>query len=135
MKLKFSTLLFFSVGVLALYGLFWPGAGSSWVELTIEPGMSAHQVASELQQKGLFQFTAPFLVWSRLRGADSKIKLGRYRFPKGRSAYWVVDDFIKGRSEKVRLVIPEGFASWQIAERLDSLGLCSGPAFLKVVQI
>jgi UPF0755 protein len=86
-----------------------------------------------LEDAGLVRFPHPFLIWIKLRGAESRIQIGRYRFSKGRSAFWLVDDVIHGRTEKIRLTIPEGFASWQIAERLENLKVCTAEQFKKVV--
>ncbi len=127
-------LLFFLGGLLLVASLFWPGKSQTWVAVTVESGMTAHDVLAQLQEKDLLKSRIPFLVWMRLRQADSKIHMGRYKIEKGRSAYWIVQDLIKGETEKVRLVIPEGFASWQIAQRLDELDLCNGTAFLKIVR-
>lgn len=72
-------------------------------------------------------------MWMKLRGAEQKIHVGLYRFPMGRSAFWIVDDLINGRTQKMKLVIPEGFASWQIAERLGELKVCDPAKFKQLV--
>lgn len=114
--------------------LFWPGRGSNFVEITVESGMSAHDVADQLKEKGLIRMQLPFLVWTRVFKAGSKIHVGRYKIPQGRSSYGIVRDLIEGNTERLKFVVPEGFASWQIAERLEQMGLCSSATFLKIVQ-
>jgi len=59
--------------------------------------------------------------------------VGRYRFSEGRSAFWMLDDLIQARTLKSKLIIPEGFASWQIADRLDDAEICSGEDFKALV--
>jgi UPF0755 protein len=44
-----------------------------------------------------------------------------------------VDDLIQGRTLKSKLIIPEGFASWQIADRLDQGEICEGEEFKNYV--
>lgn len=114
--------------------VFWPGSGQNWVEIEVNEGQNAHDIARELKDAGAIRLKAPFLLWTKIRRAESRLKIGRYRISKGRAAFWIVDDFIQGRIEKARLVIPEGFASWQIAERLESLKICDGSAFKEVVK-
>jgi hydroxymethylglutaryl-CoA synthase len=46
----------------------------------------------------------------------------------------VVDDLIQGRTVKIKVVIPEGFSSWQIAERLEEGGLCGRQEFMDVIR-
>jgi UPF0755 protein len=127
----FILVLFLSLGAVLA---FWPGTGADWVEFDVTQGDTGHDVAKVLQEKGLITMTPPFLVWMRLRGAGSKLKVGRYRFLKGRASWWIVDDLINGRTQKMKLIIPEGFSSWQIAQRLDEMKICSKDDFLKVVR-
>ncbi|MCG3206006.1 MAG: Endolytic murein transglycosylase [Elusimicrobia bacterium] len=124
----------FIVVLLMMSGLFWPGTGRKWVEINVLEGHNSHDVARQLISTGLIHTRVPFLGWVKLRNAGKKIQVGRYRIWAGRSAYWIVDDLIQGRVEKVRVVIPEGFASWQIAERLDELDICEKEAFKEWVK-
>ena len=122
------------VGAILYFGIFHRGKGGPKVEVTVETGMTAHAVLDQLLEKGLIKSRIPFLVWVRIRKVDSKIKVGRYHIAQGQSAYWIVDDFIRGRTEKLKIVVPEGFASWQIAGRLESFGFCSSAEFMQTVQ-
>jgi UPF0755 protein len=113
---------------------FWPGAGSKMETLNVSTGLSAREIAGQLQASGVLRTPIPFLVWVRLRHASARIHAGRYRFRRDRSAFWIVDDLIGGRTEKIKVTIPEGFASWQIGERLESLGIGSKAEFVRLVK-
>jgi len=124
------------LAILFIAGVFWslwPGSGRSWVEIDVAEGMNAHQVADQLKEKGFLRTKIPFLIWIKLRGVGEQLKLGRYRFSKGRSSFWVVDDLTHGRTQKIKVVIPEGFSSWQIAERLEALKICEAQGFKDIV--
>jgi UPF0755 protein len=122
------------VAALGVTVLFWPGTTSTdRTEIVVSSGDTAHAISRRLVEEGALRSRVPFLIWTRLKGADSKLKSGLYYFRKNRSAYWIVDDLIKGRTEKVKLIIPEGFASWQIADRLDALRITSGEEFKRIV--
>jgi UPF0755 protein len=43
----------------------------------------------------------------------------------------ILRDLVQGRGELARVTIPEGFAVWQMAERLAAEGICSAGDFLR----
>jgi UPF0755 protein len=100
----------------------------------VSEGSSAFKVSDDLKEKGLLTTPYPFLTWVKLRNGDQRVHSGLYRFSVGRSAYWIVDDLLAGRTVKARFVIPEGFASWQIAERLEDENICKADEFLNYVK-
>jgi len=126
-------LLFLAIAVVLAALAFWPGRGAPR-QADIPEGATAHAIARQLTDAGVLQSRYPFLVWVKLRGASSKIHAGRYRFLGGRSAFWIVNDLIAGHTEKARVVIPEGWASWQIAERLEAEGVCPATPFRQIVM-
>ncbi len=113
---------------------FWPGVNPTFVEFFVNEGQTAQEVAGSLKQAGAIRWSLPLLVWMRVRHASSRIQIGHYRMRKDRAAFWIVDDMIHARSEHVKFVIPEGFASWQIADRLEEQKICSGEQFKQLVQ-
>ena len=108
---------------------FWPGRGKP-VVVDIPEGSTAHTIARQLTDAGVLWTRYPLLAWVKLRGASGEIHAGRYRFAAGRSAFWIVNDLIGGHTEKAKVVIPEGWAAWQIAERLEATGVCPAAPFL-----
>jgi UPF0755 protein len=120
------------VAALVAY-LFWPGTGAP-ERFQVAEGSNAHRIADDLVSQGILRSRWPFLAWVRARHADQKIHVGRYGFARGRAAYWLVDDIIAGRTQKIRVVIPEGFSSWQIADRLGAAGVCDPKGFLDIVR-
>lgn len=128
-----SLLVIFLMGA-AGRELFRPGNNPDVVELDVTEGMTAGQVATILVNKGGLRSVLVFKGWVVLRRAGSRLKVGRYRFPTDRSAFWMVDDLINARTLKIKVVIPEGFASWQIAERLQENQVTEAEAFKSVVK-
>src|SRR4051812_35175079 len=74
-------------GLLAL--AFWPGSGGS-TQVDVPEGATGHAVARQLLDAHVLQTRYPLLLWIRVRNAAQKIHAGRYRFPSGRSAFWIV---------------------------------------------
>jgi len=132
--LKRGVVLLVVFGFLMLGMIFWPGTGRNWIEIDVRAGSNARGIANRLQTEGLIRSQLPFIIWTKIRGADGNLKIGRYRFSYGRSAWWLVDDLVNGRTQKVRLIIPEGFASWQIASRLEAHEICQADDFKKLVK-
>jgi UPF0755 protein len=122
------------VFLLSSFWIFWPGSGKKWVDVIVPEGSSAFKVSEDLKEKGLIATPYPFLILVKLQRGDQRIHPGLYRFSIGRSAYWIVDDLLMGRTVKARVVIPEGFASWQIAERLEDEKICKADEFLGAVR-
>jgi len=110
-----------------------PGSKDAVVDLDVMAGETAHQVLNKLIAKGILINRYPFLFWMKIRGADTNIRLGRYQFQQGRSAFWIVDDLKKGKTKKSRVLIPEGYASWQIAQKFSEGEVCDALSFMNVV--
>lgn len=131
---KIFFFLFFPLILLLTHLTFWPGSGHQFVDIDISEGMTFRDVSQKLIEAKLINHTLPLRIWARVKKADRKVQVGRYQFSEGRSAYWIIDDLVNGRALKAKVVIPEGFSSWQIAERLEILNVCKAEAFKAVVN-
>ncbi len=100
------------------------------VELEIPEGMTFRAVAQLLNKHGVLANRNIFVLWGRLLGLQYRIKSGIYRFEGKISDYEILKKLTNGDVELVRVTIPEGFNLWQIAERLDRLGITKKEAFL-----
>jgi UPF0755 protein len=129
---KFAVLFLLAI-VAGTTVALWPGRGPQ-IRIDVPEGTNPHRVADDLVAHGALRSPLPFLVWVKLRRAEQRIHIGRYQIAAGRSAFWIVDDMIAGRTQKIRVLIPEGWASWQMAERLGAEGVCDPAAFLAVVK-
>lgn len=117
-----------AAGLLFLLGAVWrlnsaPAAFPGAV-FEIPSGAPAGQVAARLSAEGAIRSRGWFLLLARLRGAAGRLKAGVYELKPGSSAWNVLDNFIGGRTLRAKVTVPEGFASWQIAERLEAAGVC-----------
>lgn len=84
--------------------------------VTIEPGMSADKVFSELADRNLISNRLLFKLVSKLLALDHKMKAGKYLFTGHFSDYDVLKLVSSGKSNLfVTLTIPEGLTVRQIA--------------------
>jgi UPF0755 protein len=95
----------------------------------ILPGASARIIARELRREGHVRSSVWLEILARVLRADQKLKAGFYRLPARVRADRILRFLSQGRGVTVRVTIPEGFAVWQIAGRLESAGVCRAEDF------
>jgi len=112
--------------VLALLGLGWslwtsagPTSGPSADALVLVPaGAGPGAIADSLVARGLLEHRRAFLLGCRIRGLDRSLKAGRYLLPYGASPRRLAHLLVEGRSELLRLTVPEGLEVAATASRL-----------------
>jgi len=114
------------VGGAGLYLLFGPGpepASPDGTVVFIRRGLPADSIAILLRRSGVVRSAKQFLLASRLLGKTDELKWGRYRFPPRVSCSQAVYALAEGKVEAVKVTIPEGWRSWEIAALLrDRVG-------------
>lgn len=102
------------------------------VLLEITPGMPLREISELLYQKGVIRNRWAF-YWGMLqKNAFHRIKAGEYELSPSMSVNEVLNILIKGLVKRYAVVVPEGFNVFDIAMRLNEMGLCSFSAFLRV---
>ena len=101
---------------------FLSGPDSPHVIVNIPKGASASQVASLLKERGAIRSPGFFLVLARITGGPEDLRYGTYRLRPG-SALDALRRIRAGDTYKVRVSIPEGWTSFQIAARLKESGV------------
>ena len=94
------------------------GSGNGTVDVTVDAGSSARQVAERLEEAGLVDHPRAFALYARFRGAGPGLKSGHYRLRK--SATWeeLLDAIRSGRVVTHPVTIPPGFTLREIAPRV-----------------
>jgi len=131
MKGKFiiGGLLIFILGVGGVfYQLFMPMSfGSQKVVVTIKSGEGPSQIADILKTHDLIRSRSVFLLYTRLRGFDRKLKAGYFHLNRYSSLARIAQQ-LSHKSAGVsltRVTIPEGFSLKDISELLEEKGLIS----------
>lgn len=94
------------------------GSAGETVDVTVEAGASARQVAGRLHEAGLIEHPWVFTLYARLRGAGSGLKSGHYRLARNASWEELLDAIRTGRVVTHPVTIPPGFTLRQIAPRI-----------------
>ena len=132
MKFKSNALLF-STAIIALSLYFlWPGPE---LKVIIKEGVGATQAAQVLKREGVIISATWFRVLVKLTGAGKKIMPGDYSLRRGMSseeALWrlVHNSYVS----HIKVNIPEGWRTEQIAERLEANNVTRADQFVALVK-
>ena len=100
------------------------------VTVTIPQGAAANEIARILKENNIIEHEAAFRL--KLKFSDyNQLNWGTFVLNDG----MCIDDVLEvlslpANAEKVTFVVPEGFSVQNIAQRAESLGLCSEQEFL-----
>ncbi|KAB3531798.1 endolytic transglycosylase MltG [Alkaliphilus serpentinus] len=105
------------------------------VVLTIPKGASLNYVADSLYNEGIIKSRYWFKYQAKSKDIDRSIKPGSYDITPGMSLEDIFTLLQKGTLDKpVVLTIPEGFTLYQMAERVESIGLGSTKEFIEATM-
>lgn len=103
------------------------------VSFKIEKGSGTEDIATNLKEQGLISSKFMYKFLSKFNGYDGSYKAGTYTLCEGLS-YDEIMVVLSSNPESVKITIPEGFTTEQIASRLEANGVCSAAEFLKAVE-
>jgi len=98
------------------------------VRFTVETGMAARTIGSELQRFGLITDSELFEAYVRLNGLDAKIQAGTYILDPSMTLREVVEALQHAEVESVSITVLEGWRLEQTADYLTKAGVLSDPA-------
>jgi UPF0755 protein len=103
---------------------------ASEVHVVVERGATFADVARQLAHEGVIDNVLAFRLLAHLRGEETAVRAGEYRFAAHQTQSEVLQALVTGGAQiAVWVTIPEGFTMRQIAERLDSSGVGPADAF------
>ena len=120
-----------------------PGRGKL-VELTLEPRVTVRTLAYRLAGQGALAEPSVFEVYARLRlvtlpglgsGEVRQLRTGTMALYDDMTPAQVLQRIAYGfGSASLRVVLPEGYSRYDIAERLERFGICSTGAFIEATE-
>lgn len=102
--------------------------------VSIEPGMSAREIAFLLKEEHLISSPYVFMYYTRLAGASAKIRPGAYCLNSAMGLPVILSKLVAGETYGIRITVPEGYTSWQIAHLLAEKRLADEKEFLQIVR-
>ena len=100
----------------------------------VPPGKNMTQIANDLQQMGLIRNGSLFLLYSRFKRMNSRLKVGEYSLSKNLTPDQILAALISGKSVTRNLTIAEGLSIFDIAGIFEQSGLGSRKEFLELVR-
>ena len=104
------------------------------VSVVFEKGQAVSFLAEELAQKKLIRSSAFFKLYLKFSGKDTKLKAGSYRINPGQSTVQIARLFVDGKVNTIRITIPEGYTSRQIAAMLEYERITGAREFLEAAN-
>ncbi len=104
------------------------------VYIKVRSGMTASDVASILEERGVVQSRLKFWLTAKLNGSDGDFKVGTYALHTNMEPREVLQALVEGHTVQIRFTIPEGFTVEDIAKRLDAKGIVKKDDFLKAAK-
>lgn len=109
------------------------GAEGDPVRVTIPEGSGMSAVADSLAAHDVIDWPAVFRLYARFRGAERSVKPGVYELRQGSSWGGVLDKLVSGDVVQVRVAIPEGWTTREIAARLAEVTGTSADSVLALL--
>lgn len=88
------------------------------VRFTVPPGSGMGAVADTLANREILRYPTLFRLYARFTGAARSIKPGVYEVQRGTGWAAILDKLRSGDVLRLTVVVPEGWTSMQIAERV-----------------
>lgn len=89
--------------------------------VVVRKGDGFNKIYSQLGIK----YTLADKIYLKTTGSGSKVQLGSYKFHGKINRLEIINKIASGKSDEIRLTIPEGFSNRQVFERIEKLGLGS----------
>ena len=112
-----------------------PSGDAEEVRIQVSEGMTLRQLATQLQSEGVIKDARVWSLYMRMRRLDRHLRQGKVRFrvpmtPEETARHATTS---LGRIQ-IRILIPEGFSRFEIAQRLDEYGVCDADDFLDATE-
>ena len=110
--------------------------GTKEVDITINQGDTATQIAQNLKRNGVIRYTTPFLVKTYLSDYRGKMQYGTFTVHDGMSLDTLIKKLSTEGEQKgyTAFTIPEGDSITRIAARLEKKGIMKADDFLLAVK-
>lgn len=91
--------------------------------VVVERGSTFVEIARLLAEKGVISNVATFRLLAKMRGSETDVRAGEYRFDPHQTQSEVLRSLLTGGAQvAVWVTIPEGYTAKQIAQRLADAG-------------
>jgi UPF0755 protein len=108
---------------------------SQTVEIAVEQGMSADEIAVALAQRGVIVDADRFATLLAFTGLGAQLQAGRYEIPANTPAAEVIRRMRLGLTAELLVAIPEGLRLEEVGEVLADLGLVTMEEWREALEL
>jgi len=111
-----------------------PSDKTGHVQITIPSNATSANIANSLSKNKLIKSTFAFVLYTRFKGLDSRLKAGDYLFKFNQSTPEIINQLVAGKETYHKVTIPEGYNVKQIAELLSNEKIIDKDAFFREIN-
>lgn len=126
-------LLILAAGLWLVWAIYYPLHPPLNSFVLLRPGWSTKRIAAELQNAGVIRSQRAFLLLHYYHRGRS-LKAGEYKFDSPANMIQVRDRLTRGDIYTHTIIIPEGYNIYDIAQVMESAGLCTRDEFLNAAK-
>lgn len=108
-----------------------PNAATVYV---VPRGATVAEVAGGMQRAGILAHPIAFRLLARLRGEESAVQSGQFRFPAHQTSDEILRRLTTGQADALWVTFPEGFTAREMGARLAGRALTDATAFDRYAQ-
>jgi len=125
-----------ALGLFLMYqdGIRAPDGFNSDTHFIVQEGEALSTLAKRLEEEGLIRSTFSLRVYAWLRGSERKFQQGEYLLKAGSDLLNIHDQIVEGRQLLLRVTIPEGLTSSEIAQLVDQADITDKEGFIAAVS-
>lgn len=103
-------------------------------QFTVAPGQSTAEIARALRKESFIRSDYYFRLLTRLMRMDGKLQAGSYHIPANLSSKKILKLLASGKTQLIRVTIPEGLTSRKTALIFEEAGITDSGDFLAAVK-
>jgi UPF0755 protein len=100
------------------------------VRLDILPGQGAWEISKILQKTGVISHASTFIAIAAFTGKAKHMQAGAYVFEGNHVPLDIMNILFRGKTQRFRITIPEGYTIYQIGEVVSKTGLVPKDRFV-----
>ncbi len=104
------------------------------IEVLIPKGASPYKISKILKDSEVITSQRIFLALVKYYGYSTKLQAGLYDFNTKDSLGTIINKIKNGESKNIKVTIPEGFSTKQIAKVLAEHNICNEQKFINLAQ-
>ena len=104
------------------------------IMVTIEKGSTTAGIGKLLQDKGIIKSQKDFKLYTTLNRYDGLYQAGSYAFSPSMTTDTIAKALRTGKTNDITFTIPEGYTEYDIANKLDKIGLVKKDEFVNTLE-